>query len=843
MGIHTPDRRLRVFVSSTLTDLADERRAVRHAISSLRLTPVMFEVGARPHPPQDLYRAYLAQSDVFVGLYWQRYGWVGPGMDISGLHDELRLARRMPRLLYVKEPAPEREPRLVELLEQVVDEAADSFRPFSTTAELGRLIRDDLAMLLSERFVAGQPSPAASPRSLPVDTTTLVGREPAIDEVVRLVDRGRLVTLTGPGGIGKTRLAVAVGERLRPRFGVRMAFISCADVARPDLALGRIGRAVQAGLGGAAAPLDALVERFDGAPWLLILDNLEQVLDLAHELDELLARCPGVTILVTSRRVLRLRAEREYEVPALALPTSLDDLDDVGSSPAVALFVDRARAVRHDFALTEDNAADVVAICRRLEGLPLAIELAAARIRLVDPDTVARRLTESLGALGPGPVDLPERQRTLRATVEWSISMLTGDERALLEAMAAFVDGWTVEAAAPVAGLSEEAALDLTEALHRNSLVHVHRTPSGPRSRMLETVREFVAAHLAARPDAPEIHRRHAEYFRRLAERADRPLRGAGQREWGDRLQVEAGNLAAAVRWHLAYEPAPLPHLFRVMWPFLALWEHLDEVRLWVERLVPAADRFDPQARAELFWARMVTGDDIGDDELALGSRERLAPLVDRIDDPYLHALATLGRAWTAPIDTDLDDALRELTASLDELRRQDEPFWTAVALQAAGALETTAYRFDAAAEHLGAAMDLATRLDNTWLAAWSRTELGILEAARGRLPESRALLDEGLELSLHTHNTRSVSLCLGGYAKLAFAQGDVERAALLSGAADGLRKRIGLQLWPILRRRRGHVVGSVHAALGDERFQRAYGAGFHLSQRDAVAVAREAPT
>src|SRR6185437_4650140 len=168
MAIRTPDQRLRVFVSSALGELAAERRAVSRAITALRLTPVMFELGARPHPPQELYRAYLAQSDVFIGLYWQRYGWVGPGMDISGLEDEFRLSERFPRLLYVKEPAPDREPRLAEMLSRIEAEGRDSYRHFRTARELGRLVRDDLATLLSERFAAGQPHPAAAapaPRS------------------------------------------------------------------------------------------------------------------------------------------------------------------------------------------------------------------------------------------------------------------------------------------------------------------------------------------------------------------------------------------------------------------------------------------------------------------------------------------------------------------------------------------------------------------------------------------------------------------------------------------------------------------------------------------------------
>jgi hypothetical protein len=414
--IRTPDRRLRVFVSSTLTELAEERRAVSRAISALRLTPVMFEVGARPHPPQDLYRAYLAQSDVFVGLYWQQYGWVGPGMEISGLEDEFELSRALPRLLYVKAPAPDREPRLTEMLARIEAEAAESYRHFRTPGELGRLVRDDLAMLLSERFAAARPSAAAphsrpGPRPLPVDATSLVGREEAIEEVAGLVERSgaRLVTLTGLGGIGKTRLAVAVGARLGDHFGAGTAFVPLAAVTDPGLVLPGVARAVGAELAGTDSPLAALAEYLGDDQWLLILDNLEQVVDAARDLDTLLARCPGVVILATSRTVLGLRAEREYPVPPLQLPADPAGVPagELAAAPAVALFVDRARAVRPGFALTEGNAAAVAEICRRLDGLPLAIELAAARTRLLDPDALLRRLARSLDALGTGAVDLP----------------------------------------------------------------------------------------------------------------------------------------------------------------------------------------------------------------------------------------------------------------------------------------------------------------------------------------------------------------------------------------------------------------------------------------------------
>lgn len=847
MIIRTPDQRVRVFVSSTLAELADERRAVARAISAMRLTPVMFETGARPHPPRDVYQAYLAQSDVFIGVYWQRYGWVGTGMEISGLEEELQLSRGLPRLLYVKSPAPAREPRLADLLAGMQAEAADSYRHFRTPDELGRLVRDDLAALLSDRFGSGsaratpQSGRAPGPRPMPVSTTLLIGRERTIEEVADLFAQSdvRLVTLTGPGGIGKTRLALAVGEQLGRRFDAGVAFVPLAAVNTPEQVLTSVGRALGANVSGIDSPLEALIEEFGDARWLLILDNLEQVVNVARDLAELLARCAGLAILATSRTALALRAEHEYRVPPLALPGEAagQAVEELAASPAVALFVDRARAVRQDFALTSDNVRSVVEICRRLDGLPLAIELAAARTRLLDPDALLLRLTTSLDALGTGTVDSPDRQHTLRATVEWSVGLLDEDERSLLEILAAFVDGWNIEAAAEVAGLDEDEALGLVEALARHSLVHIEHTALGSRSRMLETVRAFLGERLAARPDVDDIRRRHAEHYRALAEEADRPLRGVGHAERIEQLRAEAGNLGAAVEWLLAHDTAPLPHLFRTLWPFLFMGDYMDEARAWVDRLLPSANFLDSEPRAELMWTSAVIALEVGDDATAMEAGERLGPLVVEIHDPVLHAVCHLAVAWTSPIVGDHDRALREALIALEELRHQDEPFWTALALGTAGLLETAMGRHDAALGHLSEARRLGDGFP--WLSAWSEVILATVAVVQGRLDEARALLDEALQLSVATRSTPITAMCLFVFARAAIAEGDAHIAAELVGIADGLRRRLGYRAWPALRRGEDELVAQLRESLGPDRFGERCAAGARVSLREAVTAVR----
>jgi predicted ATPase len=620
-------------------------------------------------------------------------------------------------------------------------------------------------------------------------------------------------------------------------------FVPLETATRREQALAGIARAVGVGLAGADSPVQVLVEQFGDGRWLLILDNLEQVPDAAGDLGELLAHSPQVAILATSRRVLGLRAEHDYPVPPLMLaddPTV--SVETLMESPAVALFVDRARAVRPDFALTEANAAAVAEICRRLEGLPLAIELAAARTRLLDPDELLHRLATSLDALGTGSVDMPPRQRTLRDTVQWSVDLLDDDERSLLETTAIFVDGWTIDAAGQVAGLAEDRVLDLSEALERSSLIQLDSTEPGPRCRMLNTIRRFVAERLAARPDAAEIGRRHADYYRALAERADRLLRGLAQDHSAGQLEVEAANLAAAVGWYLAHDRGPLPHLFRILWPFWGLRDHLGEARSWIDQLLPPAGSLEPHAQAELLWTAAVTDVEVvgEDQEMLAAAGQRLESLLASIrDDPYLHVVSRMAMAGIATVVGDFDATLRTELACLEELRSQEEPYWTTVAIITCGLAETVMGRPEAALGHLREARDLAGRFDHAGLSAWAQVQLGILALARGRPDEAQALLDEGLELSLATHSTRSVTLCLTAFAQLAFVQGEGERAALLTGAAEGLRQRVGLGAWPVQQQGEAQMVAQIRQALGADRFDQNFAAGVQLDRQQAITAVR----
>ena len=861
VAIRTPDQRLRVFVSSTLAELADERAAVARAIEALRLTPVLFELGARPHPPRELYRAYLSQCDVFVGLYWQRYGWVAPDMEISGLEDEFELSRSMPRLLYIKAPAPDREVRLTEMLDRLQSEATESYRSFKSARELGRLVRDDLAALLSERFAAGEGKEGAAiatdstgrgghrPRSLPVQSTSLVGRDHDIAQVAALIQQRdvRLITLTGPGGIGKTRLAVAVGERLDDRYPLGTIFVPLASTTEPELVIPRIAAAVGAFTEAAQSPLAVLVEHLGDTRVLLVLDNLEQVVAVAPDLDALLTRCPGVEIIATSRTVLRLRAEREYPVGSLEVPTFTrrPSITELAALPVVELFVDRARNVRPDFAISEENAEAVTEICRRLDGLPLAIELAAARIRLLEPTDLLARLSNRLDALGTGPVDLPERQRTLRATVEWSVGLLDDSERDMLAALSVFVDGWTLDAAAHVADLSDDRTLDLLDALARHSLVQVTPAESGLRFSMLESVRELAAEHLAASPRSDDIKRRHAQHFRRVVESFESPANARA--EWTDDLEAEEGNVRTAVRWLLTYDSAPLPHMFRILWPYWQQQDHMAEARTWIEELLPSADTLDDHTQAELQLSAAMTAAEVGDDDGALAAVSAMDRLRGRSDDSLLESAMQMARSWVLPITGDLEGALGAASTALDGFRQQNDPFGMASSLNTVGMLEMEMGSGEAGREHLveaSALGDLGAPSASDFLTHGPRVQLASYAATAGDLDEARTLLDESLAADRDSDlSTHTVWFCLTATARLALAEEAPKRAALALGAADGLRQRAGLRVWPAVRQGEAELLAQVRAALDPAVFEEAFATGKELTRQEAVAFMRQLAT
>jgi hypothetical protein len=439
VAILTPDQRLRVFVSSTLRELAPERDATRRAVTNLRMTPIMFELGARPHPPRDLYRAYLEQSQIFIGIYAASYGWIAPGMEISGLEDEYLLSGDRPKLIYLKN-VPEREPRLNEMIKRIQGDDV-SYKPFGTPDELERLIADDLALLLTERFQSARPhvtvhevrheepkatTDGAHGHRLPAQLTTFVGRSAERAALRDLLQREdvRLITLSGPGGIGKTRLSIEVARGLDDAFSDGVWFVPLAALRDPNLVASEIVDALKIKDPAPTTQASQLKEYLKDREALIVLDNFEQLVPAASLVAELLEAASRVKFLITSREVLRLRGELEFEVTALEVPTEEEPFEKLESFDAIRLFMERAQTVRPNLELTPENAPTIAEICARLDGLPLALELAAAWLKVLSPQQLLKRLEGRFELAAAGPRDMPERQRTLRDTIEWSFDLL-----------------------------------------------------------------------------------------------------------------------------------------------------------------------------------------------------------------------------------------------------------------------------------------------------------------------------------------------------------------------------------------------------------------------------------
>jgi predicted ATPase len=862
--IRTPDQRVRVFISSTLRELSAERQAAREAVNRLRLVPVMFELAARPHPPRELYRAYLQQSQVFVGVYWQSYGWVAPGEEISGLEDEYRLSAGLPRLIYVKSPAPDREPRLTELLARIKDDDSVSYQRFSDPAELQRLVEDDVALLLSERFELTRSRDDTPGAALPVPATPLVDREQEAATVVDLVahQRVRLITFTGPGGVGKTRLAVAAASRLASGFPDGVRFVDLASVRAPDLVPAAIAAALGLNTSGDRLVSD-VTAYLRTKRLLLVLDNFEQVADGAPGVAELLAISPGLVVLVASRTVLRLSGEYEFAVPPLAVPPpgTVRDARTLRDYPAVRLFAARARAEAPGFELTSRNVHAIAEICRRLDGLPLAIELAAARIRMLPPQALLARLDDRMSVLTAGPRDLPERQRTLRNTLDWSFSLLTPGEQALLARLSVFVGSFGLPAVTAVCGdtatptLADQpgGVVETLSSLVDSSLVRAEPSEDEPRFSLLDIIREYALERLRESGDWQDAHDRHAAHFLALAQPAETELRGAGQLAWLNRLEIRRRNLSAALSWLVEQDrPEPAVDLAWATWRFWWLHGHIEELAAHVDQMLAHSDRMPPHQRALALsgagFVRFVGGDQAQ----ALRLLKRSLPLYRESGDRLLLGLtaATVGHLLASGPESKyagqlLEQTLSRLRGMAGEPMTEPERllYLSDVALAANFLGQIRLDRGDPqrAAELFTDGLSAAHSAADRFTVLISLYDLALSRQAGGDLDDAADLLRQGLSLAAEAGDEPGLAYYLEALAAVVARQGHPERSAVLLAAAAALLEANGSGWLHAYVPRTPHddnAVAALRARTTDAAFRRAWARGRSLTAAGAVRYA-----
>lgn len=726
----------------------------------------------------------------------------------------------------------------------------DLRRPYRDTV---RRLADALSLSPEgHRILTRAARPATSSTgvggTVPMPAGPLIGRERDIASVSDLLRREdvRLLTLTGVGGVGKTRLAFEVASQLRVSFADGVVSVPLVSVSDPELVASAIARAVGLQETGRLPVREALAIFLRERRTLLLLDNFEHVAAAASLVSALATSTSHLKVLVTSRVALRLRGEQQFPVSALELPEVTDEASvyALAANPAVDLFLRRAQAVKPDFALTQANGATVASICRRLEGLPLAIELAAARIRVLPPGPMLDRLAHRLSFLIGGALDLPARQRTMREAIAWSYDLLDPAEQLLFRRLAVFQRGCdlaTIEAVCDAAGSPSGDILDGVEDLVRSSLLRVQETADvEPRFAMLETVREYALERLADSGEEDELRRHHADYFLTFTEESASKFFGPEQRQWLDRVEREHDNLRAVVQWCVEYGQTERGlRLAAGLWP---LWyvRGYAEGRLHLAHLLalPGADAVSASRAGSL----------LGAGQLALWQGDYVAARTYLDESIRLYrtlrnergtADALLCAGFASRVQEDYETARDFLEEGIALSRAIGHPFITAACLHHLGMIAVDADGDHAAAEPLlEESLMLYRRLGVQRFIGLVSFSLGNAVSAQGDRARAFRLFQDGLTELLEVGEKLAIPSAVDSFAHLAMDEGHAERAVRLSGAATALRNTSNTSVWPAVQRARERWLGAALAALGGEAFRRVWAEGRAMTGEQACAYA-----
>ncbi len=685
--------------------------------------------------------------------------------------------------------------------------------------------------------------------ALPVPLTPLVGRETEVAAVRAFLqqDDVRLITLTGPGGVGKTRLAQHIAAEVQDRFHDGVIVVSLAPIRDPELVLPTIAQALDLPeLGDRSLPeqLTAVLRR---QRLLLVIDNIEQVVEAAPRITALLGGCPELKVLVTSRNVLRVTGEHNFPVLPLSLPDKSEPnrllpLDELARNAAVALFVARAQAALPGFTLTEENAPAVVEICTRLDGLPLAIELAAAWVRVLPPDALIARLSSRLSLLTGGARDQPARLRTMRDAIAWSYDLLPPTERVLFRRLAVFAGGFTLDAAEEVTESSAEFGVDFLVgilSLVEASLLTRSDAPDGvPRYRMLETVREFGVEQLAASGEAAGVMRRLAAWALALASQGNELIFDSSSLDWLERCETELDNLRAVLDWALVQgDAATAQDLAANLAWFWYVRGRLREGRAWGERALALTDG-NPTPEwvnalrlvALLAWGQgdYARAKELCEEAIAHSAIAR----TERAATTSLHVLGLIAK------DEDRYDTAEALQEeALARFRVIGHLGWVGYVLNALGVIAYERDQMTRAAERFAEALGQFRTLHHDYGMALALLNLAKVARAQGDYSGAAGLYRESLALRWAQGEKRHIAGCLRGLASVAAVARQHVRAARLYGAAEAAREAIGAPM-PRHHVRSEQAIAAVRAGLGEAAFAVAWAAGRALPLAEAVAEA-----